>query len=225
MSKEQGILNQIIRWLADRQRWTRGQSHRKALDIFELLFPTYRPVGDNLEAKLAENEPTLDLLEEGNFIYLTPVEKQGWMVPVLSIMYNFSGSKPVVRLRLALFLLDENDTLKAIGYRFETPESNVEVGEKSPVVGDHDYYHAQLINGFDKTTQRWQLPCELWLPTSWPAFPLDAEDPVGLIVCLLVSLYGLNYISATLGTTPFKNELKSHIKKMTLDKFRLAPAS
>lgn len=224
MSKEQGLLNQIIKWLADSQRWIRGKPHETARDILERLLPFFTMVG-NLDAMLARKEPILDFLDSGSFIYLKPVEKGGWMIPILSIRYNFRSAKPVTSLRLALFLLDEAGNLKARGYRFETPSSNEfdtassNEEENPSSIGRHDYYHAQLIISFDKKTSRWSLPCEPWLPTSQPAFPLDAEDPITLIVCLLVSLYGLNYVSVDLSNTPFQDLLKPYVQKMTLHKF------
>jgi hypothetical protein len=53
-------------------------------------------------------------------------------------------------------------------------------------IGIHHYYHVQIIQ---PPTSRLN-----WLPDAQPAFPLDADNPVKLLLCVLVSLYGLAYL-------------------------------
>ena len=80
-----------------------------------------------------------------------------------------------------MFLVDDDINVKSLGYRFESPE-----GKNNQNAGVHHYYHIQMI----------QPPtCRIdWLPETQPAFPLDADNPVKLLLCVLVSLYGLDYL-------------------------------
>lgn len=128
------------------------------------------------------------------------------MLPVLSFGYDFRRSHPEFRLRLALFLLEEEEgksELRAIGYRFESPE-----GE-----GIHHYYHAQIINAFEKGSEQWRIPCPRWLPTKQPAFALDACSPVTLIASMLISIYGLSFV-AELQQARFGRQFEPHLAKL-----------
>jgi hypothetical protein len=147
------------------------------------------------------------MLNKNAFIYLPPIENGGWLVPILRVEYNYAVETPELSLKVALFLISENDsqeTLKAVGYRFETPHEQVR----------HHYCHIQLVNGFDRDNKRWILPGTEWVPTNYPAFPIDAQDPIELLVCMLVSLYDLAIIKNLEGK--FKALIKSNIKKMKL---------
>jgi hypothetical protein len=76
---------------------------------------------------------------------------------------------------------------KTLALRFETPERDA-TGD-----GKHDYYHSQLCVSLRRGegTDTLALPIEPdWFPTSHPAWPMDAETPVELLVCLILSLYG-----------------------------------
>jgi hypothetical protein len=116
------------------------------------------------------------------YLYLNPVMRGLWLLPVLSIKANFERSLPEVRLRLGLFLWAKG-RVRSLGMRFETPEGP----------GLHNYYHMQFIRGFDGGSE---MPGSLWwLPTKEPTVPLDADNPVALLLCLLVNLYGFHYLN------------------------------
>ncbi len=105
-------------------------------------------------------------------------------MPVLSLNCDFSQAEPKVHLRVGLFLRHENE-VRAIGLRLESPE-----GEGG---GIHDYYHAQYITYFyDGAPLKGAPP---WLPITQPAMTLEADGPVGLLLSLLMSLYGLRHVS------------------------------
>lgn len=183
MDREQGLLRQIILWLWVRNRKSRATlSDKKIKDLYDLVMVSYQEFQDReLEALIPKNNApsTLDLTQENKYIFLEP-EISCNMVPLLSFKYDFTRSKPIVRLYLALFFMDKSD-IHAVGYRFETPE-----GE-----GVHDYYHAQWISRFG----RQDLPnCPSWIPKKQPALTLDAENCVALLICLLISIYGLDYL-------------------------------
>lgn len=114
-------------------------------------------------------------------IFLKPTDRGTILFPMLSLSYDFGRSIPIVRLRLGLFL-NHDSKVKGMGYRLESPEG----------VGRHHYYHVQLIKGFE--TGELFPPTETteWLPDNEPTFPLDAEDSVDLLLCLILSLYGLD---------------------------------
>ncbi|MDY7229029.1 hypothetical protein [Hyalangium rubrum] len=156
--------------------------------VHPYVAPVYPPMGrDALQKFLPDpdNERFLSDHAQGRraFIYLKPPEKASRSLPVLNLNCDFSGSLPNVGLRLAFFLLDDDKRPVSIGFRFETPHG-VD-GEE----GLHDYYHAQPINSFFKDSDN-LLNCPPWLPCKLPAFPLQAQTPVELLSCLLLSIYG-----------------------------------
>ena len=88
---------------------------------------------------------------------------------------------------------DGNGTLRAIGYRFETRHGSG---------GDaHDYYHAQPVSDLKRAKIRHRLPCPGWIPDEVPAFPLRAENPIELLLCTLVSMYGPKFCDCLAGMT------------------------
>lgn len=123
----------------------------------------------------------LNLLAEPDerFIYLKPILENIWLVPVMTFKYDISQYPVKMSIRVALFL-EYGDGIKSIGYRFETGD------------GKHAYCHVQHITEFDS---RHILQTEAWIPQKFPAFPLEAGGIVGLLLCLLGSLYGKDHIS------------------------------
>ena len=88
-----------------------------------------------------------------------------------------------------LVTLDKDDktTLNGIGFRMETPE-----GTDNGSTGIHKFYHAQLIQQFSpkEFKDKLQTKSLSWLPESQPSFPMLADCPVTLFLCLIVTLYG-----------------------------------
>lgn len=91
-----------------------------------------------------------------------------WM-PSIEVLYDESGnaSKPIVFL----------------GYRFETPDFQ---GTK------HKFFHSQPCRSMDRA--RKPIPLAVPHHPKMPTFPLLAEEPADLLVCMCVSLYGRDII-------------------------------
>jgi hypothetical protein len=207
MNLEQSLLTQLVIWLNERNGKIQRISDR-AIAIISDMSVYYKKIdGGDLERILKRGQPSVvDLLESNAFIYLQPIDKDGWLVPIMSIKFDFQGDTPHVCLRTALFLSHEMNgkpVLKAIGFRYESPEGP----------GLHNFYHVQPIIGFAKN--RWRLPGPDWIPTSCPCFPLDAKNSVHLFVCVLVSLYGMDFIK-DLQSAPFWNQVKSYLQNMRI---------
>ncbi len=90
---------------------------------------------------------------------------------------NLSKIPIEICLRVTLLCLDES-RLKAIGFRLEEWKT-------------HQFYHAQFISDLGPSDVANQLLCPEWIPDSQPSFPVPADCPVSLILCLLLTLYGL----------------------------------
>ncbi|MYB92469.1 hypothetical protein F4Y43_01255 [Candidatus Poribacteria bacterium] len=179
------------------------------------VFSEWPPIAcEDIEAlfRLAKTEPEpieMDFSESerGKVIYLPPLEKDPDCVPILSLYFNLKEPQSIAKLRVLLVRVDENRKphgIYGIGFRMETPEK-INQGVNSSVnsqhvdtvnnSGSHDFHHAQLIRKFGqrKLDNKLQIDCPIWLPQSQPSFPLPAECPVTLLICLLVTLYGRKY--------------------------------
>lgn len=193
------LLIEMLQWIGSQQRRiideinTNGSS-----DLYSKVYTTF-PIADEkaLDLLFSSGEQ-IELIDRGYFLYLWPITKGRYYLPIMTLKYNFLGENSEARFRVALFCLHGNQP-KASAYRFETSE-----GE-----GKHDYCHAQLITSFAK--HKYHLPCEEWLPVDQPAFCLDAKEPISLLMNLFISLYGFENVTKLIGTK-FASDLKPYLK-------------
>lgn len=110
-------------------------------------------------------------------------------VPYLRCQWDFDADPMELRLRVALCYQHASDDpreLRAIGYRYETPESTAR----------HSMHHAQPIRSFEGAGGT-ELPGLFpYTPDDAPSFPLAATDAAGVLACMIVSLYGLDTATA-----------------------------
>lgn len=192
-------------WMTHEKPWEYRNGEANA--IYREIADRYPPFGrgEEVEAFLPSAErPTIDFASTKKFLYLDPCDGQPTFVPVLSLKCDFSLAEPKVHLRIGLFMRHENE-VKAIGMRLESPEGQGE--------GIHDYYHAQYITYFyDGAPLKGAPP---WLPVTQPAMTLKADGPVGLLLSLLISLYGLQKVSGL--ARALTGDLPLYLREFTPD--------
>lgn len=137
-------------------------------------------------------------LNSQEYIFLKPPEGEA-VLPVIGIDALDWRHFQVC---LALFLLDASSDIHAIGMRFETAHGNG---------GAHDFCHAQFVRSFRNNQP--DLPTPPWIPVTQPSIPIDAEDNIGLILCVLVSIYGAVEAWRVLAGDPIVG-LKSHMSNL-----------
>ncbi len=164
---------------------------------------TYPPLDKNsVNTLLIAGRKSFDSLVEGpaHFIYLKPIMDHSWLVPIMAFKYCHHVEDDTVEASISLALMMEFGTrLKAIGYRYET-------GKRK-----HDYCHVQHIRKFDTSRT---IPTEEWIPERSPAIPVDAGGPVGLLICVLGSLYGLEYVTQLTNSNVDLQKVKLSIEQM-----------
>lgn len=138
----------------------------------------------------------VNFFEENRVLYLPPLRKDAddaEFVPIFSLCCNLSKNKSTAKFRVMLVTLDKNDEnekkkLNGIGFRMETPDGINQTGI-------HNFHHAQLIQQFSPRQFGNILPteCPSWLPGSQPSFPMPADCPVTLLLCIILTLYGWEY--------------------------------
>ena len=191
MDREHGIVRDMLLWLWQAYYlWLRNGASGAQRDLSERLAEAHSPLGQvELEALLSRD--SLECVDK--FIFLRPPEEAGLVVPLLQLSWNFARDVPEARLRLCL-LGSGQGVHTDIGFRFETPEGR----------GKHNYYHAQPIVAFG-STQKAQPP------TRFPTFTLEARNPVTLLTCMLISLYGQEYVTE-LSEAKFRDAIQPYIK-------------
>jgi len=184
-------------WHGHEKPWVYGD--KKAQAIYEKISPGYGSIQsvEELEQYLPSEEKVHSEFPIRKHLYLNPVEGLS-LVPILTIASDFGRAIPELRIRLMLFLLHDGE-LRGFGYRFESPEGP----------GIHHYYHTQPITDFKVGAS--SSDTENWLPTQCPTFPLDADNPVKLLLSLLISLYGKSCI---LQIKQQVSGIDSHLDKM-----------
>lgn len=144
----------------------------------------------------------LEFKAQGRFLYLEPVVDKG-ILPFLT--FDTSNDWVNFRAYVLLTMLDPSNDLQALAMRFETDEGSRADGR----IGSHDFCHAQLcrsINSARATTPP-------WLPESQPSVPLDADDQIGLVLCMLTSVYGGRHVVDRLNVSGDR-KLRKHLEKV-----------
>ena len=198
----------------------------QSFKIFQVLSDKCEPMGAFRNIKHLFKPSGLNLDFSKRVLYLPPLEKKGNFVPILSLSCTLGETQCSAQFKVMLVCLDEDKKLCGIGFRLETPENmNQNVDERSNE-GIHDFFHAQLIRKFDRlapdSTQGINSP--KWLPKAQPSFPLPADCPVSLLLCLIVTLYGRTYynefleIYGTSKTQEYQDKLDLWINPGQLEK-------
>jgi|GEM_PF-1128591 len=199
-------------WEHHEKPWDYG--NKDAQRIYELVSPHFLPLSSDKEVeKGLPSEQRVTGEFKTRYLYLNPVTHGTIMVPVLKLKADFGRSIPEVRFQLGLFLL-RNEGIRWIGFRFEAPEGVDAVG-----AGRHHYYHVQMIRGLH-TSIPFPFNEHLeWIPDAEPTFPLDADGPSKLLLCLLISLYGLQEVLRLINLSPSHSQLRERLNAMQTPHF------
>ena len=137
----------------------------------------------HLEAFPVPDEATRTLLQPKGMIgpVFLPATARS-TVPVLNAEWDELAPHDKLRLRVGLFVRAADGSPAATGYRFETPEADA--------AHDHHLHHVQPIAALSGPSGRRLPGLGLGGREQEPTFPLPAQDATGLVVCLLIALYG-----------------------------------
>ena len=102
------------------------------------------------------------------------------------------------RIYTLLTTLDENSDIQALSIRYETDEGD----PHRQTDGSHDFCHAQFCN---RISHRICATTPKWLPESQPSIPVDADDQLSLVLCMLTSLYGGAYVQQRINDSGIRN--------------------
>ena len=168
------------------------------------------PVDANGLSGLFGGSSDLGLKDQNQFLFLEPIAGKK-MLPFLTLQTSHKWVH--FRAYVLLTMLDDHGALQALAIRYETDEG---APQTSGIVGSHDFCHAQLCRAINSRTR---ATTPSWLPESQPSFPLDADDQVGVVLCMLTSLYGGHHVYQRLRMTgPIGlNKHRKKIRALTSD--------
>jgi hypothetical protein len=217
MDKELGVFRNLILWLFDQYQQLYRDPDTRLREVLNLvpdhLFVRFSERSQIEKALPSPEALTTDFANADRFLYLPPIERGTFTIPVISLWCDFGKSLPLASIRLVLLIRDSEDKLRRLGYRFETPHGEGE--------GRHDFYHVQPIQNVFRSRVGYELSCPPWMPDTHPSFALDARDPVMLLLCALISLYGIGYVE-TIARSGNGQMLKSYLKKCHFTSFPAA---
>lgn len=205
-----GLARILIAWI-NRSRSAPPGPHR----LVAAVQPEFSVAEPNaLRQLLVKGGPSVNMLDRGLWVVGEPSRTHHPVIPVVTAALTEGGDAVTGTVRVALFH-QNGETVEAIGYRFESPESKA--GQA------HDYPHAQAVGGWrpaqrclhhahdvgeDTVTCRDVLALEYGITVSdnetthmpivneeRPAFPLAAGKTLpGLAASMLASVYGRPYV-------------------------------
>lgn len=170
-------------WLNMEPEWEiPNQAYRV---IERLIARGWNPIGEKaVESLFSGSDTEVRLSDHKSVLYLPPMQEESYFIPVLTLECKLDNENDVMKLRLMLIHCNGNGGKPhGIGFRIEEGESI------------HGFYHAQLIKNLEGAAEVEDPPtdCPLRFPQKQPCLPLRAENSVTLVVCLLISLYGIKY--------------------------------
>ena len=147
-------------------------------------------------------------------LYVLPPEKEPSAVAAIWCRWNFCRATPKCGFYYGTWSdqkklpCTESEEMQKqtvfVGYRYETPEQG----------DNHNFYHAQPCQSMGPR----DVPIHYTLPISsrHPTWPLAAESALELLLCLVISLYGMN------GLRKMKSFFENHTITRNNQKLRAA---
>ena len=170
------------------------------------VYCKFRPdsVGRRSLTGLFGAKEEIGLKDQNRFLYLVPTEDER-MLPFVTIHSDANWRH--FRIYVLLPMLDEKSRLKALAMRFETDEGDRKPGDK---IGSHDFCHAQFCESINGIIQ---ASTPSWMPASQPSIPLDADNQISLVLCMLVSVYGGAFVKSRIDSAGIGG-IKKHLDKV-----------
>ncbi len=193
----------ILSRFLSRYEWTEG----RLSTLRDKVFCKYSRMGNldevGLDSMLRKYQD-VTMREQSLYLYLEPIKRKN-ILPLVTI--QSSDEWVHFRIYALITMLDDNMDIQSLAVRFETDEG---YPDPTASVGSHDFCHAQLCEAIGSVAR---ASTPEWLPTSQPSFPLDADNQVSLVLCMLTSIYGGAHVRGKL-TASGDRSLLDHLNKV-----------
>lgn len=186
---EMKVLARIIKEVHSfaKENWKDSQNiHGDKLDpttyeVYRRLIDKFPPIDSpELSNRLFESVKPRNLclyLDGGGTVYLPPLDENHEFVATLSLECDLKAKTIGLRVELHTLMQEQ---LCGIAYRLE-------FGTQA-----HAYHHFTLAN--KRPDREGGTPidgCPPWLPTKIPRIPVSGQNPVSILVGVLIALYGV----------------------------------
>ena len=162
-------------------------------------------VDDSGLKSMLSKDSDVEMMTQNKFMHLDPIPTKKNILPLVTL--QSSNDWVIFRIYALLTTLDENCNLQSLAIRFETDEGGISTESN---LGLHDFCHAQLCNNINEHVKN---VTPQWVPDSQPSIPLDADNQVSLVLCMLTSLYGGKYVFSKLSDSSDR-DLWEHLEKV-----------
>lgn len=152
-----------------------GKLYSEACDLFQL---NCQPP-ENFGFRFTESQ-NLSLRDKDHYYVLEPPENKRFL-PFITLHSTADWVNFSAYVLLAAF--DAQSEVMGLAFRYETDE-----GDGG---GKHDFYHAQVCRSIRRDGP--EVTPFLALDSD-PALPLEADNQIRLVLCMLTSIYGRQYI-------------------------------
>ena len=138
----------------------------------------FSPLGEHdLERHLRHGAESGDFGQQA--LYVTPPRLECEAAAAIWCKWYFGNEQAACWFYLGLWLAERG----FVGFRYEMPESG----------GNHNYYHSQPCQTMGSRDE--VIPGALAVPERNPTWPLVAKSALELLLCLVVSIHGMNGLS------------------------------
>ena len=134
-----------------------------------------------------------------------PVDRSKTWRPVLWMKIDLTQATPT---NLQIVLVNVKALDAALAFRFETPSEAGPKGEP----GLHHFHHMQLTRTLRPFGDVHGVPP--WIPESFPTFPLDADTPLGLMLSMLLALYGFGFEERLIANASIRQQLADRCREL-----------
>ena len=172
------------------------------------------PVSASQLHGMLSSSSDVEMRDNHQFLFLEPIESEK-ILPLVTL--HSSNDWVHFRIYTLFTMLDKCSTLQVLAIRFETDEGYRNSGSESGShdnsggePGSHDFCHAQLCNFINN---RIPISTPTWIPDSQPSIPLDADNQISLVLCMLTSLYGGAHVRKRISASGDIG-IRKHLKKV-----------
>jgi hypothetical protein len=172
----------------------------KAILTRETLRQFMEEVDGNALKRIMNKVTDRIALEADASIFLPPLDDDPLFVPLLT--FELDSNEPKASFRVDFCQYDEpSNSLRYAGFRFETPTANS---------SKHRYYHVQPIEDAPDHLAQVVAKNREYLGTI-PCIPIHADNPMSLILCMILSLYGREGYNKITADLPIDEAFSKHV--------------
>ena len=189
MSEEQGAIHSVLSLLLScGEDWSRYHRSPKATSADRVAKLKFQALTNRELNNCLKHNEHCGHIGDNKLVFIKPPLKEPSAVTALWYRWDYSVDRPKCAFfwglwrNLSVNTSNQDSCMKSIsfvGFRYESPE-----------MGDnHNYYHVQPSNSMgDKDNP---IDQAIAIPRRYPTVPLPASSSVDLLLCLILSIYGM----------------------------------